>query len=63
MYALIDEAMRAIARRTAARVRPGAGRAHGELPADVTWDDVHYNADGARAVARSVVSVLEGVVE
>jgi hypothetical protein len=63
VYALIDEAIRSIARRTSARYLAGPVDARGELPAAVTWDDVHYNADGARAVARSVVSVLEGVVE
>jgi hypothetical protein len=63
VHVLFDEAALSIAQRTSARYISGPVDAHGELSQDVTWDDVHYNADGAREVARSVVSILEGVVE
>ncbi|HEY6237358.1 MAG TPA: hypothetical protein VIW69_19820 [Candidatus Elarobacter sp.] len=63
VHMLFDEAARSIARRTSARYISGPVDAGGELSRDVTWDDVHYNAEGARMVARSVVQVLEGVVE
>ena len=63
VHMLFDEAARSIAQRTSARYISGPVDAHGELSRDVTWDDVHYNADGARMVARSVVQILEGVVE
>ena len=63
VHMLFDEAAQSIAQRTSARYISGPVDANGELSRDVTWDDVHYNVDGARKVARSVVSVLEGVVE
>ncbi len=63
VHMLFDEAAQSIARRTSARYISGPVSAYGEFTRDVTWDDVHYNAEGARMVARSVVQVLEGVVE
>jgi hypothetical protein len=60
---LFDEAARSIAGRTAARYLGGPVNADGEIPYELTWDDVHYNARGAREVVRAVVAVLEGVVE
>jgi hypothetical protein len=63
VLALFDEAARSIVRRTSARYVCGPVNADGEIPPEFTWDDVHYNAHGAREVVRSVVSVLEGVVE
>jgi hypothetical protein len=60
---LVDAAIRSIAARTSARYVSGPVDADGALRSELTSDDVHYNAEGAREVARSVVSVLEGVVE
>jgi lysophospholipase L1-like esterase len=60
---ILDRALRTIAQRTSARYISGPTNAIGELPQEFTWDDVHYNAQGACEVARAVVSVLEGVVE
>jgi hypothetical protein len=62
-YMLIDAAIREITARMSARYVAGPVDAGGALPAELTWDDVHYTAVGAREVARAVVSVLEGVVE
>ena len=63
VHLLFDEAARSIARRTSARYVCGPVDANGEVSQGFTWDDVHYNAEGARMVARSVVQILEGVVE
>ncbi|HEV3089228.1 MAG TPA: hypothetical protein VGX96_18635 [Candidatus Elarobacter sp.] len=60
---LFDDAARTIAARTSARYLSGPVDAHGGTPPELTSDDVHYNADGVRELARSVVAVLEGVVE
>jgi hypothetical protein len=63
VHMLFDEAALSIAQRTSARYISGPVDANGELSRNLTWDDVHYNAEGARLVARSVVQILEGVVE
>jgi hypothetical protein len=63
VLALFDQALQTVAARTGARYISGPVDARGELPSELTWDDVHYSADGAREVARHVVSLLEGVVE
>lgn len=60
---LVDRAMQSIAQRTATRFIAGPVGPDGRLADELTWDDVHYGARGAREVVRSVVSVLEGVVE
>ena len=60
---LLDEAMRRIAQETSSRYVAGPVDADGSLAEELTWDDVHYSAQGASEVARYVVSVVEGVVE
>jgi hypothetical protein len=60
---ILDRALREIAQRTSARFVSGPAGPNGELSQEFTWDDVHYNARGASACAREVISVLEGVVE
>jgi len=60
---LLDEAMRRIALETSSRYLAAPVDADGLLAEELTWDDVHYSAQGASEVARCVVSVLEGVVE
>jgi hypothetical protein len=60
---LFDRAMRRIAAQTSSRYLAAPVDANGEVAADCTADDVHYNVRGASEVARSVIAVLEGVVE
>jgi hypothetical protein len=63
VVALFDDAVRSIAAQTSSRYVCGPVDEHGVLVEEATWDDVHYNDRGVAEVARSVVSVLEGVVE
>ncbi len=63
VWLLYDEALREIAVRTSTHIVTGPLDAEGILPPEATWDDVHYTADGARAVVRTVLSIVEGVVE
>ena len=63
VHMLFDEVARSIARRTSTRYVAGAVDANGEILEHVTEDYAHYNARGVREVARTIVSILEGVVE
>jgi hypothetical protein len=63
VWLLFDEVLRSIAARTSTRVVYGPLDADGILRTEATWDDVHYTVDGARELARSVISFVEGEVE
>ncbi len=63
VWLLFDEVLRSIAERTSARVVCGPLDAEGILRPEATSDDVHYTPEGAREVARCVVSFVEGAVE